>query len=52
MRKLAIIVEVIPEAKDKSIEDIIKEIKTELDKRIYPTIPYCKRVLDVVESKP
>lgn len=47
-KKAALILELVPEAKAKSNEELREDTKLQLDKRIEPVVPWMKRIIEVI----
>jgi len=47
-KKAALILELVPEAKAKSNEELREDIKLQLDKQIQPVMPWMKKIIEVV----
>jgi len=47
-KKAALILELVPEARAKSNEELREDIKLHLDKQIQPVMPWMKKIIEVV----
>lgn len=47
-KKAALILELVPEARTKSNEELREEIKLQLDRQIQPVMPWMKKIIEVV----